>query len=460
MFRTSRDQAAGLVSDRRRHGVRRPHRFQPRLEGLEDRCLLSGGYTVTNLVSNQAGQAPIQDSNLVNAWGIGLGPYTDFWVSDNNTGVTTVYGGDVNGSPFTKSSLTVTIPGGNAAGQVYNPTSDFVVSNGNASGPALFIFGSDTGQITGWNPGVPSFLSTQAQPEVSIAGASFTGIAIGHNSRGNFLYAADFTDKRIDVFNKNFGLATLSGSFTDPQLPKDYAPFDVQNVGGKLYITYARQDKSGAFLSGPNRGFVDVFDTNGNFLRRLITHEHLDEPWGVVLAPSNFGQFSNDLLVGNLDTGHINAFDPNTGEFEGRLKDTSGNPIAIDELWGLKFGNGTTAGDTNALYFAAGPNNYANGLFGKITVAPGGPGGDAALVTAPTGLGETGLSHQAVLTSPADPLILSQPPAAAGPEVGGTHTTGQGHQRSAGAMAAARDLAFATLGHARRSDDLTAEGLG
>lgn len=351
------------------------------LEALEARWLPSGFYTVTNLVSDQAGQALIQDSSLVNAWGIALGPTGgNFWVSDNGTGVTTLYHGDVNGSAFAKTNLTVSIPNASPTGQVFNPTSDFVVSDGAGnSGPAIFIFASESGTISGWNPNVPPpSPSTQAQIGTTVPGAIFKGLAIGSNSTGNFLYATDFHNGKIDVFDKNFNLTTLDGSFTDPDIPNHYAPFNIENLGGKLYVTYAKQDHDAEDdVHGPNHGFVDVFDTDGHLLQRLITRHHLDSPWGMAIAPSNFGQFSNDLLVGQFGSGHINVFDPNTGAFLGRLKGPDGKQLVIDGLWGLTFGNGVTAGDTNTLYFSAGPGDEQHGLFGKI-VATQGASGDVA----------------------------------------------------------------------------------
>jgi len=345
------------------------------LEGLEDRYLLSG-FLQTNLVSDQPDTAQILDPQLVNAWGISLSPTAGaFWVSDNGTGVATLYTGAVNGFPLAKAPLTVTIPGGAATGQVFNNTPDFVLRNGSDSAPAVFLFASENGNITGWNPDLPPPApSTAAQPAITIPDAVFKGLAIGNNGDGNFLYAADFHGGQIDVFDAGFHLVQLSGSFTDPKLPKGFAPFNIQNLGGQLYVTYALQDEAKHDdVPGKGNGFVDVFDTNGNFLSRLASQGTLNSPWGLALAPADFGEFSNDLLVGNFGDGHINVYDPNNGSFFGQMTDAAGKPIVIDGLWGLTFGNGVTAGDTNVLFFAAGPDKEQHGLFGSLQTVAAAP---------------------------------------------------------------------------------------
>ena len=320
-------------------------------------------YVVTNLVSDEAGEALIQDTNLVNPWGIAINPTGAFWVSDNETGVSTLYAGDVNGSPFETVPLVVTIPNGVPTGIVFNPTSDFVISDGTTSAPAFFIFVSESGTVSGWNPAVPP--ATEAHVGNTFADANFKGVALGSNATGNFLYLANFHAHKIDVLDTNFALVSLSGSFTDPDVPAEYSPFNIQNIDGKLYVMYALADEEGdEELPGPHRGFVSVFDTDGNLLQHLIEHGQLNAPWGIALAPADFGPFSNALLVGNFGNGRINAYDPNTGEFLGRLKTQPGGKL--DGLWAITFGNGVTAGDANKLYFSAGPDDEEHGLFGSI----------------------------------------------------------------------------------------------
>jgi uncharacterized protein (TIGR03118 family) len=250
---------------------------------------------------------------------------------------------------------------------VFNSTSDFVVRSGTASGRAVFLFASQVGIISGWNPAVPPPPpSTQAQIG-GTADAVYTGLAIGPAGGANYLYAADFEHRHIDVYDKNFQIVSLDGSFDDPNIPDSYSPFNIQNLGGSLYVTYAQQShKDPEEETDHGSGFVDVFDTSGHLLQRLILGNHLKAPWGLALAPANFGAFSHALLVGNFGDGQIHAFDPATGGFLGEMKDENGKPIAIDGLWGITFGNGAGAGDRNALYFAAGPDDETHGLFGSL----------------------------------------------------------------------------------------------
>ena len=353
--------------------VRLVRSFQPQFEHLETRCVPATAVTTvfqqTNIVSDQPGMAQILDANLVNAWGIGLNPNAGaFWVSDNGKGVTTLYSGGVNGHPFTKVPLTVTTPGGDPTGQVFNGTNDFVVSGGGNSGPAFFIFATESGIISGWNPNVPPPApSTQAQTEITIPGAVFKGITLANNGQGNFLYAADFHGGTIDVFDKNFQMVTLAGKFKDPFLPAGFAPFNVASINGRIFVTYAKQDPAKHDdVPGAGNGFVDMFDTNGHFMRRIASRGVLNSPWGMVVAPSSFGAFANDVLVGNFRDGHINAY-TTTGRFMGQLRDVTGQLLTIDGLWGLMFGNGVSAGDKNTLFFSAGPDGEQHGLFGSLS---------------------------------------------------------------------------------------------
>jgi uncharacterized protein (TIGR03118 family) len=356
----------------RRQRVRKPPpSYRPMVEGLDDRLVLSHGFfRVTSLVSDQAGHALLTDPNLVNGWGISMSPTAGaFWVSDNGSDKVSLYSGDVGGSPLSIVPLVVSIPGGKPTGQVFNSTSDFVIHSGIFSGRALFIFASESGQITGWNPTVPlPPPSMQAQNGVTVPGAVFKGIALGNDGTRNLLYAADFANRQIRVFNGTFTETTVPGGFVDRRIPRNFAPFNIENLGGKLYVTYAKKEPGGTDdVHGPGNGFVDVFDTSGHLLRRLASRGTLDSPWGLALSPAGLGKASNKLLVGNFGDGRINVFNPNSGRFLGQLANRAGRPLKIDGLWGLTFGNGVTAGQSNVLYFAAGPNGEAHGLFGSLT---------------------------------------------------------------------------------------------
>jgi uncharacterized protein (TIGR03118 family) len=308
----------------------------------------------TNLVSDIPGLAAHTDPNLKNPWGVSFAPTSPIWVSDQVTGKATLYNGS--GTP---QSLIVTIPGGNPTGQLFNSTaSDFVLPVG---GKSLFLFASLNGTISGWNGGS----GTTAQTVATHAGSVYTGLTLGNPGTGNLLYAADAATGHIDVYNSTFSLTTLSGSFTDPGVPAGFKPYNVRDINGTVYVTYEIRNQPG--------GVLDAFDENGNFLRRLAANGAggvLSEPWGLVLAPSTFGPFGNDLLVGNKGDGHISAFDPTTGQFLGQLDALGGSPIANTGLWGLTFGNGGAGGDPNTLFFSAGINNETNGLFGTIRAVP------------------------------------------------------------------------------------------
>jgi len=324
-----------------------------------------GSFTVHNLVSDQPGVADHLDPNLVNAWGITASATSPWWVANNGTATSTLYTGD--GTP---QSLVVTVPGA-PTGVVFNGGANFIVMNGGASGPARFIFASEDGTISGWNPGVPPTVpppSKEAIVAVPAAGAIYKGLAIASTATGDFLYAADFHNGRVDVFDGSFQPVHMAGAFVDPKLHKHYAPFGIQNLGGKIYVAYARQDKDAEDeLAGHGRGFVSVFDTSGHFLARVASREDLNAPWGMAIAPAGFGRFGGDLLVGNFGDGRISAYDPTTFEPRGQLMTADHKPLVIDGLWGIGFGNGAGSGQTTTLYFAAGPDEESHGLFGAIT---------------------------------------------------------------------------------------------
>ncbi len=322
-------------------------------------------YTQTNLVSDIPGVARITDPNLVNPWGVSEFPKGPLWVSDNGTDVSTLYTGAVGGSPLTPVPLVVKIPGGAPTGQVFNGTKGFVVHHGKQSGTALFIFASEKGVISGWNPAVGAVgkaTSTQAQLAVKVPHAVFKGLAIA----GSRLYAANFHSGHVAVFNSRFH-RVLRGRFKDPRLPHGYAPFNVTTIGGNLYVSYAKQDADrGDDVAGPGHGFIDVYSPKGMLLHRLVRRGALNSPWGMVIAPSGFGSFSNDLLVANFGDGALNAFNPVTGAFLGPLKNADGNPIVISGLWGLILGDGA-AGTPHTVFFTAGLADESHGLLGTIT---------------------------------------------------------------------------------------------
>jgi uncharacterized protein (TIGR03118 family) len=333
----------------------------------------------TNLVSDVQGRAAVTDPNLVNAWGIAASPTGPFWISDNGQGVSTLYDGA--GQPFPIGQplvMTVSPPAGSPAettaaptGTVFNGTADFVVTDGTHSGPSLFLFATEDGTLSGWNSGV-NLAAAILTVDNSASAAVYKGLALGGNAGGNALYATNFSAGRIDVFDHAFAPAILSGSFADPSIPAGFAPFGIANLGGSLYVTYAKQDdQQHDDVRGPGNGFVNVFDTNGNLMRRFASQGTLNSPWGVVLTPAGFGSLGNTILVGNFGDGEISAFDPINARFLGQLNDGR-NPLKIDGLWGLNFGNGASAGDANTLFFTAGPNEEKHGLFGALRPAASG----------------------------------------------------------------------------------------
>ena len=321
---------------------------------------MQSGFTVTKLVADAsttkyAGEntpAGHVDAALVNPWGIVFNPSGFVWVANNGTNTSTLYDG--NG---TKQSLEVTLPDMDPTGIVFNSTADF--------GGSFFIFDGEAGILAGWSSG------TAAQTKFTASdGAIYKGLALANNGTGNFLYAADFHNAKVDVFDASFALQPpASFPFTDPSPPQaGFAPFGIANVNGQIIVAYAKQTAgSGDETAGPGLGYINVFTPSGVFVKHLTNGGSLNAPWGIAMAPSNFGAFSGDLLIGNFGDGKINAFDPTTGNLVGTLQDSTGTPIAIGGLWGIAFGNGLNNQPTNALFFAAGANDEADGIYGKIT---------------------------------------------------------------------------------------------
>lgn len=332
-------------------------------------------YLQHNLVADQPGVADHTDPNLINPWGISESGTSPFWLSDRGTGVSTLYN-----SFGVPNALKVTIPPGAASGSGATGTPTGQVQNSSAAAnafqvisgkPAGFIFATDDGTISAWYGGIPNNLAA-IMVDNSSKGAVYKGLALAVASSGPQLYAANFSAGAIDVFDSSFKPVSLaSGAFTDAQIPAGFAPFNIQNVGGKLYVLYAKQDPTKKIdVSGPGNGYVDTFDFNGSLLQRLVVGGPLNSPWGIAIASANFGDFSNAVLVGNFGDGKINAFDPGTGVLLGTLDDPSGNAIVIQGLWALQAGNGGNGGDKNAVYFAAGPGGQAHGLLGSLQAAP------------------------------------------------------------------------------------------
>jgi uncharacterized protein (TIGR03118 family) len=322
-------------------------------------------YAQSNLTSDLPGVAAHLDPDLVNPWGIAAPPAGPFWVSDNGSGKSTLYTGS--GS---KLGLVVTIPPAAGASPPANPTG-VVFNSGVGSGAfnsAPFLFDTESGTVVAWTSGTTASVVVPAS-----AGSVYKGLGI--NTAGTMIYATNFGQNRIDVYDSSFHIVTAPGGFKDPNLPSGYAPFNIQNIGGNLYVTYARTNGGKDEIDGPGLGFVDVYNAQGVLQQRLVSNGPLNAPWGLALAPATgFGAFSGDLLVGNFGDGRINAFNPTTGLFAGALTDSIGNPITIDGLWGLSFGNGTGGEGIDTLYFnagIAGPGNREDhGLFGSVNAVP------------------------------------------------------------------------------------------
>ncbi|PYV38849.1 MAG: TIGR03118 family protein [Acidobacteria bacterium] len=320
-------------------------------------------YRQINLVSDIPNLAAKTDPNLVNPWGLARSSTSPWWVADNGTGVSTLYNGAGDAVP-----LVVTIPppsGGSSpaapTGAVFNDSTDFEVTSGN---PARFM-------ISAWNPAV-DLHNAILKVDNSSSSAIYKGATLAANGNAHYLYVANFHSGHVEVFDTHFNLFPLpAGAFTDATVPAGFAPFNVQNISGNIFVAFAMQDANKEDeVAGPGLGFVDAFDASGKLLIRLRPGRWMNAPWGVALAPEGFGKFSGHLLVGNFGSGRIAAFDPQKGHFRGLLRGRHGHPITIEGLWALSFGNGAAAGPANTLFFTAGIDDEQHGLFGTLAPIP------------------------------------------------------------------------------------------
>ena len=313
----------------------------------------ANSYVTRNLVANVAGVADVTDPSLNDPWGISASATGPFWVSNHLTGNSTLYNGS-----GTITALVVTIPpatiskaAGKPTGQVQNPTAQFILPSGVK---ASFIFASEDGTISAWQTGATSITMV----DNSAAGANYKGLALNPSAAAPLIYATNFSQNKVDVFDATFKPVTVPGGFVDAAIPAGFAPFNIWTLGGKLYVTYAKQSAVKAVdVAGAGNGYVSVFDFNGTLLNHLISGGTLNSPWGVAIAPASWGAFPGALIVGNFGDGAINAYDLATGNLLGAVQDTAGKPIVIAGLWALIVGNGGNGGDVNTIYFAAGVPN-------------------------------------------------------------------------------------------------------
>ena len=328
----------------------------------------SSGLTDAALVSDGVIAAAHTDSNLQNPWGVAAAPGGPFWIADNNSNKSTLYDGT--GAP---QSLIVGIPAGsngpaNPTGQVYNGSSDFVVTTGAGSAPAQFIFSGEGGTIVGWSQTYSGTTASIAYDD-GAGGAVYKGLALANNGTANFLYATDLHNAKIDVFDTHFHKVTAPGGFSDSTIPPGFAPFGIESFNNQLYVTYAKQDAAAHDeILGAGLGYVNVFDANGNLVKRFASAGALNAPWGMALAPAGFGSYGGDLLIGNFGDGVINVFDPSSGNSLGAVALANGNKLTIPGLWALVFGNGAANQPAGTLFYTAGPNNQQDGVFGRVDV--------------------------------------------------------------------------------------------
>jgi uncharacterized protein (TIGR03118 family) len=326
----------------------------------------------TNLVSLGEAPAANVDPNLINPWGVSFPPDGPFWISDNGTGLSSLKDGS--GQPFaTLPSITIAAPPGQTTpsapdGQVFNSSGGFDISQNGKTASSLFLFATEDGTISGWNPAVNAGSSVIAvDNSMGGAGAVYKGLAIAQTTQGAMLYAANFRSGFVEVYNSNFQKVD---SFTDPTVPKGYAPFNVQVLDGHLYVTFALQDGAKHDdVAGAGHGFVDEFNLDGTHMQRVASMGVLNSPWGLAIAPAGFGDLAGDLLVGNFGNGEINAFNPKNDKFVGTVDGSNGKPIVIQDLWALTTGSGPVDNPT-AIYFTAGLQDESHGLFGLLSANP------------------------------------------------------------------------------------------
>ena len=333
-----------------------------------------GSFHEEKLVSDIPGLAAHTDPQLVNPWGLSASPTSPMWVSDNNAGVSTLYNGaGIKQGLVVKIPAPGNVPGGTPTGTVFNNTSDFLITTGSDTSKTLFFFDTEDGTLLAWNRAAGDTAkimvdNSGATDSAGDVGAVYKGLTNGSVGTANFLYAANFRFGTVDVFNDQFQQVSLAGSFTDPSLPAGFAPFGIQNINGSIFVSYAKQNaEKHDDVSGPGNGFVDIFTTGGALVSRFASGGTLNSPWGLALAPAAFGNFHNDILVGNFGDGRINAF-TGTGTFRGQLKKETNEPVQNDGLWGLRFGTGA---NVNTLYFSAGIVDESHGLFGSIVNVDG-----------------------------------------------------------------------------------------
>ncbi|MEX3636400.1 TIGR03118 family protein [Paraburkholderia sp. BR14320] len=327
---------------------------------------VQSSFTATALVSDGAVPAAHTDANLKNPWGVAFNPKGFAWVADNGTNVATLYDG--NGVP---QSLVVTIPDGkngsaSPTGIVFNGTQSFLVTENGKSGVAAFIFTGEGGTITAWAPAVGP-TNAFVMYDDGAGGAVYKGLALAAMNNGNFLYATDFHNNKIDVFDSSFTKVSMPGAFTDPAMPAGFAPFGIQAIGSNLFVTYAMQDAAKHDdVAGAGLGMVDVYDTAGNLKQRFATGGPLNAPWGIAQAPASFGSMSGAIIIGNFGDGMINAFNASTGQSMGPISGPNNSPIVEHGVWGIGFGNDLSNQPSSTLFFAAGPNDEADGVYGRI----------------------------------------------------------------------------------------------
>ena len=324
------------------------------------RASTNNAYVLRALTSDGSVAAPLKDASLVNPWGLVAGPTTPWWTANNGTNTSTLYGGDGSKRP-----LTVTVDGG-ATGTVFNASATQFLLPGGAA--ARFIFASEDGKIRGWAAGTAAAVTADA----SARGAIYKGLAVAALADGSQrLYATDFHNGRVDVYDAGWQPVALPGAFRDPKLPKGLAPFGIQAVGSRIFVTYAKQDAAKKDdVAAPGQGWFAVYDVDGKLLSRVGPKGPLNAPWGIALAPANWGKFGGDLLVGNFGDGRISVYSERSNgkwAYLANLRNGAAQPLEIDGLWALEFGNGSAAGPADTLYFTAGPNQEKAGILGSIT---------------------------------------------------------------------------------------------